>query len=139
MKFFLFLILAFLLLNFKSPPSKTGALYVDLEGLPKGAVAVALYKSADGFPYNFNKAYKVRSFNASAPEMSTFFDSIPYGTYAVSVKWDEFYIRPDTLPMACNHMQGFASSGKDEGKFKTSAFAFKKKEQRVTIKMFKMY
>lgn len=139
MKIFLSLIFALILLSFTTVPPKTGRLYVDLTGLPKGAVAVALYKSAEGFPYNFNKAYKVQTFYAGAPEASTFFDSIPYGTYTVSVKWDEYYIRQDTLPMAYNHMQGFASSGKDEGKFKTSAFAFKKKEQRVKIEMFKMY
>jgi hypothetical protein len=119
--------------------TKYGKIKIDIDGLPKtGALAVAIFKSADGFPHNFNKAAQCKYFSNLTPKDSLYFNA-PYGKYAITVKWDEFYIRPDTISMVYNHMQGLATSEKNEGKFESSKFVLNKKELNIALTLFKIY
>ena len=129
-----------LLLSFCPPKPGTGKITVKIEGLPtKGAFAIALFKSADGFPFNLNKAYRVKHFGIPVAPDSIRFDNVPFGTYAVSVKWDEFYVQPDTIRAAYNHMQGFTTSGKSGIHFDSSSFVFCQKRKTVTVGQLQTY
>lgn len=50
-------------LSFCPPKPGSGRITVKIDDLPaKCAFAIALFKSADGFPFNLNKAYRVKHF-----------------------------------------------------------------------------
>jgi uncharacterized protein (DUF2141 family) len=67
-----------------------GSLEIKVTGLrgQDGRVLVALYRSADGFPGESDKAYRQGSEENSGTDVTFRFGDLPFGTYAASVLHD---------------------------------------------------
>lgn len=55
----------------------------------KGAVFINLFQSEDGFPSDWDKAFKQVKLEANKGNISYTFEGVPWGTYAVSIAHDE--------------------------------------------------
>jgi uncharacterized protein (DUF2141 family) len=99
-------------------PPATGVLTVRISKLRSnaGQVGCALYKSADGFPFDPSKAAQMRWCSIKEKTSTCAFDPIPAGTYAVACFHDEngngkFDLNVLGLPaegaVASNHAKGF--------------------------------
>ncbi len=79
-------------LCFKAQAAETtGTIEIILEGFKndKGRVAIALFKSADGFPNAVEKIFKAEMNKIKDAKSTVVFNDIPYGEYAFAVLHDE--------------------------------------------------
>jgi uncharacterized protein (DUF2141 family) len=69
----------------------TGSVQVKVSGLKNknGQLGISLYASKEGFPSDWQKAYKQILIPVSGDKMEYTFTDLPYGKYAVSVLHDE--------------------------------------------------
>lgn len=71
--------------------SSLGTLAVKVRGIRNrtGKVLVSLYNQAEGFPNDYEKAFRSAALPIEAESVSVNFDNLPFGTYAISVCHDE--------------------------------------------------
>jgi len=69
----------------------TGNITVRMTGFhsDKGDVKITLFKSADGFPEEKDKAYKISSVQIENGKSQHTFTDVPYGEYGIAVHHDE--------------------------------------------------
>lgn len=102
----------------------TGKLILDIINLrnTEGVLRIILFNKPSGFPMDSTKGFKIKSLAITGSKMATSFDSLAYGSYAVSVLHDEnsngkmdssWYGKPN---------EGIGSSNNVKAKFRAPKF-----------------
>ncbi len=124
-------------------PLETGCIKIQVTGLKNttGLIGVALYSSKQGFPDTPAKAFATRVRKISETTEEFAFDSIPFGSYALSVLHDENSNgRMDKLPILGIPKEGFGVSNNPKIRrgpptFSESIFILGASEIDLSIKM----
>ncbi|BDD00216.1 hypothetical protein PEPS_24960 [Persicobacter psychrovividus] len=79
------------MLSFACAAQAQSSLVVNVKGLsgPEGKVLFALFSTEEGFPKEWDKAYKQGNLSFSDGACRIVFDDLPEGTYAMMVAHDE--------------------------------------------------
>jgi len=120
----------------------TGSLTLTVEGLipQTGVLRAAVFPSADGFPGNTTKALSLSRAPVLEQRVTLTFDSLPLGTYAISVYQDmnnDQRLNKSFLGIPKEPV-GFSNDPpmrKGPPHFKEAVFAFKQPGQKITIRM----
>ena len=94
----------------------------------KGDVYINLFKTDEGFPSEWGKAYKQQKIKAQRGQLSFTFEDVPYGTYAVSIAHDENgngevdtnFIGMPKEPVGASNQTGFGKPSFNRSKFELS-------------------
>ncbi|MBI4652524.1 DUF2141 domain-containing protein [Candidatus Desantisbacteria bacterium] len=92
MKKIIFIYLCFLPLTiFSGEIASRGGIIIKMAEFrnDKGDVRIAVYKSKDGFPDKFDKAFKTQIIKIKNQKAETAIADIPYGAYAAAILHDE--------------------------------------------------
>ncbi len=109
----------------KLQPDETGTIVIELETLRNhnGAILVSLYADDNGFPDEWEKAFRSEIVPITAELREIRLEDIPYGTYGLAVVHDE----NENMKLDTNFLgiprEGYGFSNNARGRFGPPRFA----------------
>lgn len=94
----------------------------------KGDVYFNIFKSDEGFPSEWDKAYRQHKLKSRKGQLSYTFEDLPYGIYAISIAHDENgngevdtnFIGMPKEPVGASNQTGFGKPSFSRSKFELS-------------------
>lgn len=88
---FLWLIVSVSTVLWAAPPERSGVIRVVVEKLrnDRGQVGYGLFRNGEGFPDNFDKAFRTAWASIEGDRSRAEFTDVPYGNYGIGVIHDE--------------------------------------------------
>lgn len=148
---FLSLLLILLMASVGAASEKTGTIVVNVTNLHnnEGQVCYGLFKNGEGFPTNFQKAFRTVTAPIVDLKSSAEFTDVPYGNYAIGVIHDQNNnnaldtLLTNTKEKAISGMEGYGvSNNVKEALLSASKYAdavFRLKTERRTVDIILQY
>ncbi|SFC69547.1 Uncharacterized conserved protein, DUF2141 family [Flexibacter flexilis DSM 6793] len=126
-----------------APHEPTGTIEINIQNLrnEKGQLLISVYRQADGFPNNPAKTYITKSISVSTLKSPVRFESLPYGTYAISFLHDENGNHRMDYNLLGMPQEGYAVSGQSMSlfslpRYEKAKFELNVSHQKLLISMY---